>query len=107
ESGGFHEVPTRKRGFLRGDRVGDGGTEDVAEERGFSRTARAGDHDEPTRRQTEIEALQIAELYVGHFQPRSFPVLRGQRPVFAAQRMLDPVLEEQPGERIRVPADFS
>jgi len=48
-------------GFPGFDGLGDGGVEDVAKERGFSRAAGAGDHDQAPERQVQINAAQVAQ----------------------------------------------
>ena len=43
--------------------------EHVTEERGFARATRAGDHDETSEREAQIEALQVAKPDILQLQP--------------------------------------
>src|ERR1035437_5590149 len=87
------------------NRMGDGGVKEVAEERGFSSAARAGDHDQPPEGQAKIKSFLVAKARGLQCEPSHLPGFGFQRPVFTAQRVHDAVGEKKACKRLGIAPD--
>ena len=77
EAGGLDKGGSAQNGRVRFYRVRHGRVQQVAEERGFARAARPGDHDKPTERQAQVEALEVAHVRDSESEPSGGHLSRG------------------------------